>query len=110
MDIKMRSEIISASAHPIWDVKTVNGIVPIITGDEEDIQTATLAGFIEKGTIPLLPDDGVPWTEYLNHNITFGELDTLIRESLSKAEKDDYYPDYEIINDKLEMTIGKVEV
>jgi hypothetical protein len=109
MDIKMDAESITATAHPVWDVKVEKGIVPMITGDEEDLQTATLAGFIEKGSIPLLPDAGVSWSDYLTKEITFGELDAEVRGSISEAGKDNFYPDYEIENDQLVMTIGKVE-
>ena len=109
MDIKMDAESITATAHPVWDVKVEKGIVPMITGDEEDLQTATLAGFLEKGSIPLLPDAGVSWSDYLTKEITFGELDAEGRDSISEAGKDNFYPDYEIENDQLVMTIGKVE-
>ena len=105
----MDAESITATAHPVWDVKVEKGIVPMITGDEEDLQTATLAGFLEKGSIPLLPDAGVSWSDYLTKEITFGELDAEVRDSISEAGKDNFYPDYEIENDQLVMTIGKVE-
>ncbi len=109
MDIKMNAQKITASAHPVWDVKVEKTIVPMVTGDEEDLQNATLAGFLEKGTIPLLPDAGVSWSDYLTGSLTFGELDAQIRDSISEAGKDNFYPDYEIENDQLIMTIGKVE-
>ena len=109
MDLKMRAEVITTTQHPIWDVKVTNGIVPIISGTEEELQTAILAGFIERGSIPLLPEAGVPWSDYLTQKITFGELDADVRDSLSAAAKDNFYPDYEIIDDKLVMTINKME-
>lgn len=109
MDLKMKAEVITSTAHPVWDVKVENGNVPIISGDEEDLQTATLAGFLERGTIPLLPEAGVPWIDYITGKIMFGELDADIRDSLSAAAKDSFYPDYEIVDDKLTMTISKME-
>ena len=109
MDIKMKAQSISSISHPIWDVQVQKGIVPMISGDEEELQTATLAGFIEKGSIPLLPSSGVSWSQYLTGEITFGELDAEVRDSISEAGKDNFYPDYEIENDQLVMTIGKVE-
>lgn len=109
MDMKMKAETIETGEFPVWDVKVSNGIVPIISGDEEDLQCATLAGFIELNSIPLLPDAGVPWTDYMSGAITFGELDADVRDSLSAAAKDNFYPDYEITDDKLVMTIGKME-
>lgn len=107
MDLKMKSEEITTSG-TIWDCKVEDGIVSIISGDEEDLQTATLAGFLIRGTIPQLPEVGVPWTEFLTQKITFGELDYYIRDSLNKVEKETYYPQYEIVKDQLTMSIGKL--
>lgn len=107
MDLKMKSEAISSSSHPIWDVDAKNGIIPIIIGDEEDFQTATLSGFLELGSIPQLPNAGVPWTEFLTKKITFGELDSLIRDSIQNAGKSEFYPKYDITDDVLTMTVGK---
>lgn len=109
MDLKTKAEVIEATQHPVWDVKVENGNVPLIYGEEEDLQTATLAGFLEKGSIPLLPEAGVPWTDYLTQEITFGELDADVRDSLSAAGKDTFYPDYQIEGGSLVMTINKTE-
>ena len=106
MDAQMDIEDISG-AYPIWDVKVEGGLVPIISGDEEDVQTATLAGFLEAGSIPQLPEMGVPWTDFLTGKITFGELDADIHASLSAAGKDEYRPEYEINGDRLTMTVTK---
>lgn len=107
MDLKMQSEVISSSAFPIWDLEVENGIVPIISGDEEEMQTATLSAFLQKGSIPQLENVGVPWTEFLTKQITFGDLDTYIRESLDNAGKSNFYPKYDISEDLLTMTVGK---
>jgi hypothetical protein len=110
MDMKMNAEEISAGTSPIWDVKVRKGIVPIITGDTEDLQTATLAAFIQTHTIPLLPDAGVPWQNFLTGNISFGELDGYIRNAMIKTGKSEYYPQYDLNGNKLTMTIGKIRV
>lgn len=106
MDAQMKQEDITQN-YPIWDLEVTNGIVPILTDDKEDIQTALLASFIEKGTIPQLPEHGVAWTDFLTGQITFGELDVLIRDSISKAGKDLYRPEYQIENDRLTLLITK---
>lgn len=106
MDLKMKAEDITTSGIS-WDCKVIDGIVPIITGDEEDMQCATQAAFIIQGTIPQLPDVGVPWTEFLSNNMTFGELDNYIRESLRNVDKETYYPFYDTQEDQLTMTIRK---
>ena len=106
MDLKMKAEEQTTNG-PVWDVKIINGIVPLITDDEEDMQNATLAAFLIKGTIPQLPETGVAWTDYLANKITFGELDAQIRQAIINAGQTGYYPKYDITDDKLTMTVGK---
>lgn len=107
MDLKMKAEDIT-TAGTSWDCKVIDGIVPIITGDEEDLQCATQAAFLITGTIPQLPEAGVPWTDFLTKKITFGELDFYVRDSLRNVEKETFYPQYDIEKDQLTMSIGKV--
>lgn len=107
MDLKMKAEEITV-AGTNWDCQVIDGIVPIITGDEENLQSAIQAGFLIKGTIPQLPEAGVPWSDFLTQKMNFGELDFFVRDSLQKAGKENYYPQYDIENDKLTMSIGQL--
>ena len=109
MDMKMSAERITSTEVPVWDLKVEGGIVPILTGDEEDIQIATLAGFLEVGTIPQLPNVGVPWGQFLTQDVTFGEIDMAVRQSIESAGKVGFYPQYDIDENtkRLSMTIGK---
>ena len=106
MDAQMKQEDLTGN-YPVWDLEVENGVVPILKDDKEDIQTALLASIIEKGTIPQLPEQGVPWTEFLTGQITFGELDVMIRDSIIKAGKDNYRPNYEINGDRLTLQVTK---
>lgn len=106
MDLKMNAEDIT-SAGVSWDCDVQDGDVPIITDETEEVQNATLAGFLIVGTVPQLPDAGVPWTDFLTGKITFGVLDFYVRDSLIAAGKDEYYPQYDIEDDQLTMSIGK---
>lgn len=106
MDMKMKAETITATENPVWDVKVRNGIIPIISGKEEQVQTATLAGFLELGTIPQLPEAGVNWQGFLTGAVTFGELDTQIRQSIQDAGVSQFTPEYDLVEDKLIMTIN----
>ena len=108
MDLKMKAEDIETSGIT-WDCDVEDGLVPILTDDEEELQCATLAAFLIVGTIPQLPSAGVPWTKYVTQEISFGELDFYVRDSLQKAEKETYYPQYNIEDGKLTMTVGKLE-
>lgn len=108
MDFKMKAEEIT-TAGVSWDCEVENGIVPIISDDTEELQNAIIAGFLIKGTVPLLPNAGVPWTNYLTNKITFGVLDFYVRESLLNVGADNYYPEYDIEEDQLTMSIGKIQ-
>ena len=108
MDLKMKAEDISDDG-VYWDCKVENGIVPIIKGEEEDLQCATMAGFLIKGTVPQLNDAGVPWTDFITGKIEFGVLDFYVRESLTNVGMNNYYPEYDIEEDKLTMSVGKLE-
>ena len=107
MDLKMKAEDIS-TAGISWDCEVKDGLVDIIQNDEEDLQGAVIAGFLIIGTVPLLPNAGVPWTDFLSDKISFGVLDFYIRESLDSVQKNNFYPQYDIEDDKLTMSIGKL--
>ena len=81
----------------------------VIKDDEEDLQCATIAGFLIVGTVPQLPEAGVPWTDFLTGKIPFGVLDFYVRESLSNVGRDNFYPQYDIQDDKLTMSVGQIE-
>lgn len=102
----MKAEEFTAT-YPVWDIKTEGGVVPIISGEKEDIQVATLACFLQVGTIPQLPNAGVSWTDFLTGVKTFGEIDAQIRESIRNAGKYEYMPIYKIENDRLTLQVGK---
>jgi len=107
MDMKMNTEDITTSGVS-WDCVVENGDVPIITDDEADLQCAVLASFLVAGTVPQLPDAGVPWTDFLTQKISFGTLDYTIRESLNNCEKETFYPEYSIVDDALTLSIGRL--
>lgn len=109
MDLKMKVQEISADKNPVWDLELINGIVPIIDGPQENMQTAILAAFLELGSIKQLPNVGVDWPAFITGRLSFGELDSSIRDSLTKAGQINYFPQYDIQDEQLIMTIG-VEV
>ena len=108
MDLKMNAEEITDQGVR-WDCDVKDGLVPIIKDDEEDLQCATIAGFLIVGTVPQLPEAGVPWTAFLTGKITIGVLDFYVRESLLNVGKDNFYPEYDIEEDQLTMKVGKLQ-
>lgn len=107
MDLRMKAEKVTETGEKQWDVKVIDGIVPILTDEEENQQTATLAAFLIKGTIPQLPEVGIPWTDYVTGKITFGDLDALIRDAIIAAGQDTYHPEYDLEGEEITISIGK---
>jgi hypothetical protein len=87
-----------------------NGCVPIITGEEEQLQNAQMAAYIQKDAIPQLVGNGhgVDWPGFLSGKTGFGEIDAQIRDNLTYAGLSDLYaPFYAIENEKLKTTVRK---
>jgi hypothetical protein len=103
MDILMTSA--ETPSGNVWDIDIDKNIAPIISGEQENSQMASLACFLEKGTIKQLPEIGVEWSKYLTGQKSFGEIDAQIRISLLNAGLETYRPDYQIVGDKLTLNI-----
>lgn len=110
MDMKVsRSTAQTASQFPNFDVAVENGIVPLVSGNDESVQAAALAAFIQVGTIPQLPGVGVPWAEFSTNIATFGDVDAAIRKAAAAANVSNFSPDYSIENEKLVVNMVAVQ-
>jgi hypothetical protein len=104
MDIKMSS---STGIPPIWDCLSVKGIVSFIRSEEEKLQSAQLSTFLNLGSTPQLPTSGVDWLGFFTGTTTFGEVDSKIRNNINISKGSEYFPDYELVNNKLKVTIKR---
>ena len=95
----------TGTSFPNWDLAVTSGIVPFIEGDPADVQAASISAFIQLGSIPQLPDIGVPWVEFLTKQVTFGNLDAAIRQSAANANVSKFVPQYDILNGNLTVTM-----
>lgn len=110
MDAQMSSTKTGTSTtFPTWDLRIVNGACPLITGDTEGVQAASIGAYIQVGTIPQLPQTGVPWTEFLTGVANGADLDAAIRKSVASAGQSAFSPDYTISNDKLVVTMRRLK-
>lgn len=105
MDIKMDS---STGTPPTWDTVSVGGIVSFITGDEEELQAAQLATFLNLGSTPQLPLEGVDWLGFFTGSTSFGEVDSKIRENIKISKGSKFAPDYELENNNLKVTLKEI--
>lgn len=97
------------TSFPKWDLTVTSGIVAFISGDPGDVQAASMAAFIQLGSIPQLPTVGVPWAEFLTKQATFGDLDAAIRQSVANAGVSNFSPQYDILNGNLTVTMKAVQ-
>lgn len=108
-DATVDSSAIVLNEYPIWDLKVVNGVCPLVSGDAEEQQRAMVTAFIQLGTIPQLPDSGIDWTGFFTKRLIFGDLDVSIRQDLIAAGLDDFDPSYEINGDDFVTVIKRSE-
>jgi hypothetical protein len=101
----MSSTVSPGSAYPEWDFVVTNGIVPTVSGTTGDQQNANVAVFMQTGTIPQLPSQGVNWTGFLTSQIGFGQLDANIRQALKNAKADGFVPNYITASGTLTVTV-----
>ena len=110
MDIQMSSSTPqTTTAFPTWDVNVVNGVVPLISGELERIQTAAMAAFIQVGSVPQLPEVGVPWAEFQTGGATFGDIDAAIRKAAQASNVSDFTPNYDFENGRLTVTMVAIK-
>ena len=101
MDARMQSSQSLPNQYQTWDYYVDSGIVPILEGSQEDSQAAAIAAFIQLGTIPQLPDTGVPWVEFFTGEIQFNQVDSSIKSALNKLGLISFYPQYDLVNGNL---------
>jgi hypothetical protein len=103
MDIQMTS---TAGSPLIWDITIdSNGCAVLIYDLNERKQQAKVASFLTLGSTPQNPDDGVDWQGFFTGSISFGELDSQIKDNIAKVNDSSLYPDYEINNNGLNVAI-----
>lgn len=106
MDFTMSSSTTgTTSSFPTWDFAVTSGVVAFIQGDPASVQMAELAAFLQLGSIPQLPTQGVPWAEFLTKQATFGDLDAAIRKAAFNAGVSNFVPNYDFVNSKLVVTM-----
>ena len=107
MDALMQSSQSLPNQYQTWDYYVQDGIVPILTGSVEESQAATIAAFIQLGTIPQLPDSGIPWVEFFTGTVQFNQIDNAIKLILTQLGLTSFYPQYNLVNGNLVAQVTK---
>ena len=92
-----------------WDIDEADGIALSVPEGAEEDQEANVTAYLEKDTIPLMPERGIDWPKYLNKQVSLSEIDTQIRANL-KTYLDTvlYAPVYSAAGDKLAVNMAKI--
>lgn len=110
MDLKMNSTTLGTStAFPVWDIAVVNGVAQVVTGSAESVQKASMAAFIQVGSVPQLPTVGVPWAEFMTGGANFADLDAAIRKAASSVNEPSFSPKYDFENGRLVVTMQSTQ-
>jgi hypothetical protein len=106
MIMKMKS---SEGIPPTWDIDVdVYGNAQFLEDDNAEMQTAQIASFLSMGSTPQLNEAIYPdWLGWMTGEKTFGDLDASIRASIDNAGITNHYPEYSIMNDKLQLAIKR---
>ena len=102
----MDSTTNTANTNKTWDYYIKDGIVPILEGTPENDQKAAISGYLQRGSIPQLPESGIQWTEYFLGEIGFNDIDNQIKNALNSEGLTLYFPTYDLVNDQLITKIG----
>lgn len=95
----------------IWDLEVHSGLPKTISGDNQKIQSAMMASFIQTDTLPLMPDTGINWPKYITNEVSLSEIDAKARASINLyMETLAFVPYYKIVNGQLIYNISKIEL
>ena len=95
----------------VWDIEVHSGQPRTISGDNQKIQSAMMASFIQTDTLPLMPEIGINWTKYLLGETSLSEIDAKARSNITLyMETLGFVPYYKVVNGQLIYNISKVEI
>ena len=88
MDIEMITTTDEDTQENLWDFKVKNGKLCWIDYTAATQQRSIIATYLQRGTIPQLPDVGNQWVEFLTGTVAPNELNTQIRNSIVVKSND----------------------
>ena len=92
-----------------WDIDVEDGLAVCVPEDTEEDQAVAIMAYLETNTIPLMPERGVNWTDYLAKRKTLSEIDNQIRENLKTyCDTVLYSPIYTAEDGQLKVSMSKV--
>ena len=107
LDLLVSKTVNDTTKEPIIDfVPTKDGQLQVLYAENAVKQRAVLASFVQRGSIPQLPDVGVDWVEFLTEQRSPAEINSQIFDAMhNNANTYDYIPKYETTDGELTVTI-----
>ena len=104
-------DLLVVAKNNVWDLSVSNGLPKTVTGENQNIQSAMIASFVQKDTLPLMPEVGLDWAKYLLGEISIAEIDAKARANIALYMNTlSYVPYYKVVNNQLIYNITKVEI
>ena len=107
VDLLISKTVDELTKEPIVDfVSTKEGQLQVLYAENAVKQRAVFASFVQRGSIPQLPDVGIDWVEFLTEQRSAAEINSQIFTAMHQyADTYDYVPKYETADGKLTVTI-----
>lgn len=107
LDLLITKTFNEETKEPIVDfTPTKEGQLQVLYANEAVKQRAILSSFVQRGSIPQLPNVGIEWVEFLSELRSPAEINSQIFDAMhNHANTYDYIPKYETSNNELTVTI-----
>lgn len=106
MDIEMINGTDEDTKETYWDFKVKNGILQTVDYTVATKQRSIIATYLQRGTIPQLPDVGNQWVEFQTGTVMPNELNSQIRKSILELSGElSYLPQYSEEDGKLKVEV-----
>ena len=107
MDIEMITTTDEDTKENHWDFKVKDGKLCWFDYSSATQQRSIIATYLQRGTIPQLPDVGNQWVEFLTGTVAPNELNTQIRNSIMDMTGElSYLPKYNEVDGKLTVEVS----
>jgi hypothetical protein len=109
MDFAMISIDTESDNLALWDFKVKHGILQVVDHNEALKQRSFLSTYLQRGTVPQIPNAGNQWVELMTSQISPQELNAQIRQSIIDYTGGiSYLPKYTDVGDKVVVEVTKV--
>ena len=93
----------------LWDFKVKNGVLQIVDRENAIEQKSFISTYLQRGTVPQLPEVGNQWVEMLTGSVAPQELNAQIRQSIvDNTGGVSYLPTYSEKDGKVVVEVRKV--